>query len=152
MVEHRRLKCMSTVAAPAGPLTERSALALAEAIRAREVSARDVVEAHIERLRAVQPRLNALAAERFAAARDEADAADERVGAASDGERLPPLLGVPCTIKESIAVGGMPDCARLVARRHLRAPESAPVVARLVEAVPFPPQPLTTSRAIIGVR
>src|SRR5437763_1009107 len=45
MVEHRRLKCMSTVAAPAGPLTERSALALAEAIRAREVSARDVVEA-----------------------------------------------------------------------------------------------------------
>ena len=129
---------MSTVAAPAGPLTERSALALAEAIRAREVSARDVVEAHIERLRAVQPHINALAAERFAAAREEADDADERVATASDGERLPPLLGVPCTIKESIAVAGMPNCAGLVARRDHRAPESAPVVTRLVEAGAIP--------------
>src|SRR2546430_13880734 len=99
MVEHRRLKRMSTVAAPAGPLTERSALALAEAIRAREVSARDVVEAHIERLGAVQPRINPLAAERLAAAREGGFAADEPVGAARDGGRLTPPLGVPCTIK-----------------------------------------------------
>src|SRR5437763_12182385 len=138
MVEHRRLKCMSTVAAPAGPLTERSALALAEAIRAREVSARDVVEAHIERLRSVQPRINALAAERFAAAREESDAADRRLAQASDGERLPAMLGVPFTVKESIAVAGMPNCAGLIARRDHRAGESAAVVARLVEAGAIP--------------
>jgi len=51
---------MSTVTSPVGSLTERSALDLAAAIRAGEVSSRDAVEAHIERLRAVQPRINAL--------------------------------------------------------------------------------------------
>ena len=79
---------MSTVAAAAGSLTERSALSLAAAIRTGEVSARDVVEAHIERLQAVQSRINALAAERFASAREEADAADRRVADADDPERI----------------------------------------------------------------
>ncbi|MDX6674304.1 MAG: hypothetical protein QOH11_1722, partial [Solirubrobacteraceae bacterium] len=48
---------MSAVAAPAGSLTERSGVDLARAIRAGEVSSRDAVEAHIERLQAVQPRV-----------------------------------------------------------------------------------------------
>ncbi len=129
---------MSTVAAPAGSVTERSALSLAAAIRAGEVSSRDVVEAHIARLEAVQPRINALAADRFAAAREEADAADRRVAEADGDERLPPLLGVPCTVKESIALAGMPNCAGLLARRDHRAVESAPVAARLVGAGAIP--------------
>jgi fatty acid amide hydrolase 2 len=129
---------MSTVAAAAGSLTERSALNLAAAIRTGEVSARDAVEAHIERLQAVQPRINALAAERFGPAREEADAADRRVAEAGDPERLPPLLGVPCTVKESIALAGMPNCAGLLARRDHRATESAPTTARLLEAGAIP--------------
>ena len=49
-------------------LTERSASQLAGAIRRREVSATQVVPAHIDRHRAVAPRINAIVADRFAAA------------------------------------------------------------------------------------
>src|SRR4051794_31418603 len=99
----------------AGPI-ERSALELAAAIRSGERSAREVVEAHAWRLHRCQPRTNALARDRFAPALAEADAADARIATAGDGEALPPFLGVPCTIKESIALRGMPNSAGLVAR------------------------------------
>jgi Asp-tRNA(Asn)/Glu-tRNA(Gln) amidotransferase A subunit family amidase len=126
------------VAAPPRRLTERSASDLARAIRAGEVSSREVVQAHVARLRDVQPRLNAVAAERFEAALAEAEAADNRVAAADEHEALPPLLGVPCTIKESIALAGMPNCAGLLSRREHRAVETAPAVRRLLEAGAIP--------------
>jgi fatty acid amide hydrolase 2 len=126
------------VAALPKPLTERSASDLAGAIRARGVSSREVVQAHVDRLRAVQPRLNALAAERFEAALAEAEAADNSVAAAGQHEALPPLLGVPCTIKESIALAGMPNCAGLLSRRDHRAAETAPAARRLLEAGAIP--------------
>src|SRR5690606_11933987 len=53
---------------------------------------------------------------------------------AADGERLPPLLGVPCTIKESIAIAGMPNCAGVLARRDVRATTTAPVAQRVLDA------------------
>src|SRR5436190_685016 len=90
------------------PLTERSATELAAAIRAGEVSAGEVVEAHLEVLERVNPTINAVVADRFDAARKEADAADARIAESTERKDLPPLLGVPCTIKESIGVRGMP--------------------------------------------
>jgi fatty acid amide hydrolase 2 len=120
------------------PLTERSALELAAAIRAGELSARDAVLAHANRLHAAQPRTNALAADRFQAALAEAEEADRRVAAATDPAELPPLLGVPCTIKESFAVAGMPNCAGVVCRRDLRAEETAPPAQRLIDAGAIP--------------
>ncbi|MEX2196478.1 MAG: amidase [Thermoleophilaceae bacterium] len=125
-----------TVGAPSRPLTTRSATELARAIGEREITAREAVEAHIELLERVQPRMNALAAERFDAARDEADAADARV--ASGEIDLPPLLGVPCTIKESIALAGMPNCAGVVSRRDHRCAETAPSAQRLLDAGAIP--------------
>jgi fatty acid amide hydrolase 2 len=73
--------------------------------------------------------------ERFDAARREADVADARI--ASGGDELP-LLGVPCTIKESFAVKGMPNCAGLLARRDHRAETTAPSVQRLIDAGAIP--------------
>jgi fatty acid amide hydrolase 2 len=116
------------------PLTERSASALARAVRMGVVSAREVLEAHIALLERTAPQVNAIAADRYAAARAEADAADARITAAGADEALPPLLGVPCTIKESIAVAGMPNSAGLVARRELRAADTAPAAQRLIDA------------------
>src|SRR5688500_13371851 len=113
------------------PLTRRSALELAAAIRAGETTAREVVEAHIEVLERTQPRTGALAVDRFEAARREADEADAR-------EPSGPLHGVPCTIKESFEFGGMPNAAGLVARRDHRAEEDAPTVARLRAAGAIP--------------
>ncbi len=116
------------------PITERSATELAGAIRRRELSAVEVVEVHIALLSRAGARVNALVADRFDAARAEAAAADRRVAGAGPGERLPPLLGVPFTVKESIALAGMPQSAGLVARREVRAAETAPAVARLIDA------------------
>ena len=119
------------------PLTQRSATALARAIRAGELTSREAVETHIEMCRRWQPRTGAIAVERFEEALREADAADARIASAGEGE-LPPLLGVPCTIKESFALEGMPNCAGLVARRDYRAETSAPAVQRLIDAGAIP--------------
>ena len=115
-------------------IIERSARDLAAAIRARELSAREVVEAHAWRLHTCQPRTNALACDRFADALAEAEAADERIAAAGSGDELPPFLGVPCTVKESIALRGMPNCAGMVALRDRRAETTAPAAQRLIDA------------------
>jgi fatty acid amide hydrolase 2 len=113
-------------------VTDRSATDLARAIRAGELSAREVVEAHAWRLHRAQPRTNALARDRFAAALAEADAADERI-ARGDAD-LPPFHGVPCTVKESIALRGMPNSAGLVTRRETLAEETAPAAQRMLDA------------------
>jgi fatty acid amide hydrolase 2 len=119
------------VATPA--LTQCSGIELSRAIREREVSAREVLEAHIDVLRTAG--LNAFAAERFDAAREEADAVDARLdGGESDP---PPFLGVPCSVKESIAVAGLPNTAGLVSLDGRVAETTAPAVERLLAAGPI---------------
>ncbi|HTN24584.1 MAG TPA: amidase [Solirubrobacteraceae bacterium] len=127
-----------SVAAPSRSVTERSAIDLARAIRTGECSAREVVEAHIEVLERTHSRINAVVADRYDRAREEADTADAVVAAATDLDALPPLLGVPCTIKESIAMLGMPNCAGLVSRRDWRSTANAPTVQRLLDAGAIP--------------
>ena len=126
------------VLASAQALTERSALDLARAIRIGETTSRDVVEAHIERLEHMHERINAVVADRYDAARADADAADARVGATAHVDELPPFFGVPCTIKESIATAGMPNCAGLVSRKAVRIDVNAPVVQRMIDAGAIP--------------
>jgi fatty acid amide hydrolase 2 len=110
-------------------LTQRSATQLAAAIRAGEVTSREVVDAHIALHERVHPKINAIVADRFDAARTEADAADARVAA---GEAdLPPFLGVPCTIKESLEVEGMPWSVGLVARKDVRGERDSEIVRRV---------------------
>lgn len=109
---------------------------LAAWIRAREVSSRECVDAHIAKVGEVNGRLNAVVAERFDAARREADECDARL---ARGEAdPPPYSGVPCTIKEAFALEGMPQTAGLVARRGLTAPADAVTVARLKRAGAIP--------------
>ncbi|MGN6606916.1 MAG: amidase [Jatrophihabitans sp.] len=113
------------------PLTQRSATELAAAIRSGDTTSVEVVEAHIEVLERIGD-LNALAVDRFDLARAEAAAADARV-AAGDTD-LPPLHGVPCTIKEMLAVEGMPHTGGYPHRRSFREAADAPVVRRVREA------------------
>lgn len=109
-----------------------SATELARGIRAGEVSARAVVAAHIEHIERVDGSLNAVVEERFEAALKEADAADAAL-AAGAGD-LPPLHGVPCTIKESFAVPGMRQTSGLISRRDFIPTEEATAVTRLRRA------------------
>ena len=102
-------------------------------IRSGEISSREAVDVHIAQIERVNPGLNAVVALRFEEARAEADAADTRL--ASDGvDELPPLHGVPCTIKECFALTEMPNTAGLVARAGTPASEDATAVRRLREA------------------
>ncbi|MEW6431321.1 MAG: amidase [Myxococcota bacterium] len=114
-----------------------SARFLARSIREGRVSSRAVVEAHLSRIDEVNPMLNAVVASRAEAARAEADAADARLRA-GNVDALPPLFGVPCTIKESFALSGMPNTAGLVARKGVTSTEDAPTVARLRAAGAIP--------------
>lgn len=109
------------------PFLLESATRLAERIRTGENRSTEIVEAHIDAIQAVNPALNAVVADRFEAARREAQAADAAVAA---GGELPPLHGVPCTIKESFGLAGMPQASGLVSRRGLRSSTDATVVAR----------------------
>ncbi len=132
-------------------ITERSAISLARAIRAGELTATDAVDAHIAVHQQFAPEINAIAADRFDAARREAAAADERIAAAAPDQPLPPLLGVPFTVKESIAVEGMPLSAGLVARRDYRAARNATAVQRLLDAGAIPLGVTNTSELTLWI-
>src|SRR5207237_10071136 len=80
-------------------LWRKSAVELAAMIRDREVSSREVVLAHLDRIEAVNPQLNAIVSLLPDQALAAADAADRAV---ADGASLGPLHGVPCTVKENI--------------------------------------------------
>jgi len=117
---------------PRAKLLTRSATQLAAQLCAREVTSREVVEAHIQHIERVNPRINAVVADRFAEARAEAEAAD--VALASEDRALPPFHGVPCTIKECFQLTGMPNTAGLVARRGVISTEDGVTVARMRSA------------------
>jgi fatty acid amide hydrolase 2 len=121
---------------PMNEILTRPAVDTARMIRRRELRAVDVVEATIDRIEAVNPALNAMVADRFDAARREAAAADETIR--RGGADLPPLLGVPCTIKEAFALEGMPNSSGLVSRAGVRATTDAVAVRRLRAAGAIP--------------
>lgn len=131
-------------------LTERSGVALAGLIKAGEISSREAVDAHILRIEAVNPQLNAVVAERFELARTEADRADglrAKSRGKSTVEDLPPFHGVPCTIKECFAFEGMPNTAGLVRRKGIIPTVDATAVARLRAAGCIPLGVTNTSEA-----
>ena len=105
---------------------------LAAKIRAREVTSRAVVDAHITRIERTHPVINAVVAERFADARAEADAADATLQ--KNGADVGPLFGVPCTVKECFEVAGLPNSSGLVARKDKIATSDATCVKRLKDA------------------
>lgn len=110
-----------------------SAHELATRIRQGDTSAQDVVAAHIEGIRRINPSLNAMVGERFTQAMEEAAQADQRV-ASEPTASLPPLLGVPCTVKECFEVRGMPQTSGLRSRQDVVGSKDATVVSRLREA------------------
>jgi hypothetical protein len=79
---------------------------LVKALADRQISARELVDAAITRIEALDPKINAVVVRDFDRARSAADAAD---AALAKGERRP-LLGLPMTVKEQFNVAGLPTC------------------------------------------
>jgi amidase len=111
------------------------AVELAEAIRLRRVSSREVVEAHLSRIEAVNPSLNAVAVVLAEQALESAGAADRALAA---GEEAGPLLGVPMTVKENIDLIGSATTMGVPALRDSVPPDDAPHVAQLKAAGAIP--------------
>ena len=79
------------------------ATGLAELIRTRQVSPVEVVKAHLDRIAAVDPKVNAIVTVNEGALK----AAKEAEAAIMAGEELGPLHGVPFTVKDSIDTAGV---------------------------------------------
>jgi aspartyl-tRNA(Asn)/glutamyl-tRNA(Gln) amidotransferase subunit A len=77
---------------------------LAALIRTKQLSSREVVQAHLDRVAAVNPKVNAIVTLLADEALKSADAADKAV---KDGVELGPLHGVPFTIKDAIDTAGV---------------------------------------------
>ena len=107
-----------------------SATELARLIREREASSREVVDAHLDRIDAVNGRVNAIVDVLAEPARAHADAADRAVAA---GEPLGPLHGVPVTVKQNIDVAGTATTLGLQVLKDAIAPQDGPPVERLRE-------------------
>jgi amidase len=108
---------------------------LAALIGAGEVSARAVVEAHLDRIGAVNPAVNAVTAVLAESALAEAESVDAAIRA---GQRVGPLAGVPFTVKENVDVAGQPTTDGVVAFRDRVATADAPIVAQLRRAGAIP--------------
>ena len=106
-----------------GPATE-----IVQLIASRAISAEEAVRAHLERIRTLQPTLNAFVDIRGEAALTEARAQDE---AAAHGTPRGLLGGLPITIKSAIEVAGLRCETGSPSRKGVIAAKDATCVARL---------------------
>ncbi len=109
-------------------ITSSSASELAEAVRSKKWSSREIVEAHLDRIAKVNPKLNAVVQLTAEAARKEADEAD---AALARGEIKGPLHGVPITIKDTLETAGVICTGGTKGRANYVPKADATAVARL---------------------
>jgi aspartyl-tRNA(Asn)/glutamyl-tRNA(Gln) amidotransferase subunit A len=81
------------------PIYYQDATALAALIRTRQLSSREVVQTHLDRISAVNPQINAVVTLIAEDALKGADIADKAI---ADGAVLGPLHGIPFSIKDSL--------------------------------------------------
>ena len=92
---------MQVSTSPTDSLGNMDAIETAEKIGAGEISAEQAISAAIERLRRVEPQLNAIVCERFEEALAQARALPPAKGQL-------PFSGVPCLIKDNTSLAGLP--------------------------------------------
>ena len=112
-----------------------SATELAHRIANRQLSSAEVVNAHLARIDAVNPALNAIVRVLADEARAAAVLADKRL---ATGETVGPLHGVPFTVKENIDMAGLPTTWGVPALAQAVVPADAPVVERMRAAGAIP--------------
>ena len=113
----------------------KSAIELAELIKAKELSSREVIDSHLDRIESVNADLNAVVVVLADSARAEADRADALV---ASGETLGPLHGVPMTVKENLDLVGSPTTQGMPIFAEAMPSQDAPVVERMRQAGAIP--------------
>ncbi len=112
-------------------LASLSATKLARALKDKQMSSLELLEFYIGRHERLNPRVNAVVATDFDNARKRAGDAD---AALAKGEDWGPLHGLPMTIKDNIAVVGMPTTYGAPIAKDFRPSRNADVVESLLDA------------------
>ena len=115
-------------------LCKKSASELAELVRSKEASSKEIVEAHFNRIKEVNPDINAITRTLEESALKLADEADS----AGEEERKRPFHGVPFTIKENIDFMGTPTTNGIPLLAESMPPRNAPIVDRMLGAGAIP--------------
>lgn len=108
-----------------------SATALAAMLRTGKIGSVELLEHFLTRVKRFNPTLNAVIATDTDGAMAEAETADE---ARANGDFRGPLHGLPITIKDALAVPGMPCTSGAPEFADYHPKEPAVAVARLAEA------------------
>ena len=112
-------------------LHELSASEIRRKVVAREVSAEEVAKAHLARLKAVEPKVDAYLLVLEDRALEKARAVDR---ALAEGRPAPPLAGVPVAIKDVLDIEGLPTTCGSRILEGYPPPFTATAVARLEAA------------------
>jgi aspartyl-tRNA(Asn)/glutamyl-tRNA(Gln) amidotransferase subunit A len=112
----------------ADDLIQRTATELVAAVRTRAVSAQAVVSAFLDRTDRLEPQLNTYVTRTDELALEAAAAVDHAI---ADGRDPGPLAGLPVSVKDLIAVGGVRQTFGSRLFEHNVAAADAPAVARL---------------------
>ena len=107
-----------------------TATAMLAALRAKQVSAVELLDLHVRRITRHNPALNAIVEPDFERAKTQAQAADAQ---RARGDAAP-LLGLPMTLKESINVRGLRTTAGMEHWKDFRSEHDAPVTTRVKAA------------------
>ncbi len=116
-------------------LCKKSATELATGVANKTFSAREVADAHLQRIAEVNPDLNAVVLVLEEMAHSAAEQVDRAVAA---GESLGPLAGVPVTIKENIDLVGTPTTQGVTALAKAMPSTNSPIVDRVLAAGAIP--------------
>jgi Asp-tRNA(Asn)/Glu-tRNA(Gln) amidotransferase A subunit family amidase len=108
-----------------------SLIEMAEGVRAKKLSPVELVDAHLSRIRELNPKLNAFVTVDGERARVQAKSAEGSLISSASSKSAGPLHGVPISIKSSIDVAGLPcECGSVLRKGNVPS-ENAPLVKRL---------------------
>jgi aspartyl-tRNA(Asn)/glutamyl-tRNA(Gln) amidotransferase subunit A len=104
---------------------------IARRVQARELTAREVTDAHLDRVAAVEPEVDAFLTVLSERARDRAARVDR---ALDEGRQALPLAGLPVAVKDVLDLAGEPTTCGSRILEGYRPPFTATAVARLEDA------------------
>ena len=116
-------------------LTRSTAVALLREMNAGTVSAVEVTQAHLDRIKRLEGKVHALLHQDAEAALTVARSVDER---RSKGQPLGKLAGVPIALKDVLCTKGVPTTCASRMLKDFRPPYNASVVERLIAAGAVP--------------
>ncbi|XP_015186290.1 PREDICTED: fatty-acid amide hydrolase 2-B-like [Polistes dominula] len=123
-------------------LFDLSASVLAKKIRFGEITSQEVVKAYIQRIKLVNPIINAVIEDRFEKALEEAMMCDRKIKNGEltifEMEKQKPLYGVPFTVKESCMLKGLSYTGGSYAQKGRKALDNGEAIELMINAGGIP--------------